>query len=167
MESNTDYFQRNKIIELPPPTSTNIYNKSTHEAAVALQDLALNRQRTYGQACLKTNQPRKRERPLSMDINLQDTVRSLLGDITNVQAGNEDDGIAVSNDTLADSFMVPKGLGVMPPAGVDDRFKPIFARELPRKRTCAASTRAEARKLNLLVAEQATRQGPGMWEGVI
>lgn len=171
-DSNMNYFNRNNVEVKHPPTAASAYNKSTHEAAVALRDLALNRQGLRGQEGIRATIPRKRERPKSIDLSVQDSVRDLLslrclGDITNVRIRDGDDSIVLPDCSVADSFIVPKGGENLLPGGLDRKFIPLLAKEGPRKRVCATSMREESRKLSQFIAEQTMRQRPGMWEGVI
>ncbi|KAL9045171.1 MAG: hypothetical protein Q9214_001751 [Letrouitia sp. 1 TL-2023] len=172
MDSNMNYFNRNNVEVKLPSTAASAYNKSTHEAAVALRDLALNRQGLKDQEGIRTTMPRKRERPKSMDLSMQDSVRDLLrlgclGDITNGRTRDEDDGIVLPDCSVADSFIVPKDGENSLPEGLDKKFKPLLVKEGPRKRACATSMKEESRKLSQFITEQTMRQRPGMWEGVI
>ena len=140
---------------------------STHEAATALRDLALNR-RAPGKSIITSPSPRskpsrKRERPPSMDLpsNVQDRVRNLiaprcLGDITN-GARKGDDGTVLRDSRLADSFLTRKENRV--------EVRSLAKEGVPRKRACGEKD--EARHLNRVFAERVKESGPGMWEGII
>ncbi|MCJ1231130.1 hypothetical protein MMC12_007806 [Toensbergia leucococca] len=161
----------------PPPLPPTSYKTSTQEAAESLRDLALNHHRTLPRPRPTTS--RKRERPLSTDLSLQQQVRNLapLGDIINGRR-SEDDGTVLSDSRLADSFLVPKhcgredlsssdpsGLPITPPLGnlVSSGWmlKTALAKEsASRKRPCCL-------KESCNVPERAIVSGPGMWAGII
>lgn len=94
---------------------------STHEAASALQELALNRPSASVPAPRpgSTESSRKRARPNSMDLSVEDAVRQLiaprcLGDISNIRAeqqaleSNVDDSSIMFDDQPASSFLLRK-----------------------------------------------------------
>jgi len=152
---------------------------STREAAVALQDLALNRQLSTPTPST-TSRPSKgvkRSRPNSMDLSVQATVRDLiaprcLGDITNMRSRNQNDGTVLADEKVADSFLLPNAENVRPLNVIDlsKKAKPSMSREgLSRKRTCAGSDRGgreEARMIERIVKGGENRR-PAVWEGVI
>ena len=95
-------------------TPTN-HSASTREAAAALRDLALNRQHPppQEQPNPRPQKCRKRSRPNSMDMSVQSCVRDLiaprfLGDITNMQRRNKEDGTILPDAKVADSFLLSK-----------------------------------------------------------
>ena len=185
------YTHRAKCLPSSPPSSP-LAEFSTQEAAQTLRDLAL-RSRT-----LPIPRPRpaphcgrKRERPLSTDLSLQENVRELvtpcvLSDISRT----EKDSTVLPDRKIADSFLVsivskyandlnttawdalyrnPKGevledsMGVV--HGSKGEKKPMLAKEgLSRKRTCGAK---DANRRFLREAEGRGLMGPGMWEGVL
>ena len=164
-----DYFAKpNK----PPPKahSENLpleHTASTHEAAAALRDLALNRRAPANPTIIslspRSKPCRKRERPPSMDLSntIQDRVRDLiaprcLGDITNGPR-NGDDGTVLQDSRLAGPSTVAKEncLGV----------KSLVKDGVSRKRTCGRKD--EARWLDRALAERNREPRPGMWEGII
>ncbi|KAL9018473.1 MAG: hypothetical protein Q9185_004250 [Variospora sp. 1 TL-2023] len=144
---------------------------SAHEAATALRDLALNQQRGLPQPVARPTKSRKRDRPLSMDLSgsvqgcVQDMVapRSL-ADITNGNRRNEDDSTVLPDGQVADSFLVPRPGGHQAARGVENKPKPMLAKDGPRKRMCGNQ---EAQRIGRLVSERAMQPGPGMWDGII
>ena len=147
------------------PTSSQ-HSASTREAAVALRDLALNRQHTPPQSQTTPRPVKclKRARPDSLDLSVQSAVRDIiaprsLGDITNIKKArkHEEDGTVLPDAKVADSFLLSSRI---------DKRKPALSRDgLPRKRTCAGSDRGgreEARMMQKVVAS-----GPGIWEQVL
>ena len=168
--AETDYFakprkpQSKAHSENLPPAQ----NASTHEAATALRDLALNHRDLTKSTTISLspcrNPSRKRERPLSVDLpsNIQDRVRDLLaprclGDITN-GGRNVDDSTVLQDCKLADSFLAKKENCAS--------VKALVRKEgLPRKRTCGDV--GEAKRLNRVLAERVREPGPGMWEGIL
>ncbi|KAK3168996.1 hypothetical protein OEA41_005444 [Lepraria neglecta] len=166
-------------------TPTN-HSASTREAAAALRDLALNRQHPppQEQPNPRPQKCRKRSRPDSVDLSVQSCVRDLiaprfLGEITNMQQKNEEDGTVLPDDKLADSFVVLKCDKTKPPLNtvgvnfMNGKPKSALSRDgLPRKRTCAGSDRGgkeEARMMMRLIKERELDGSarPGMWEGII
>lgn len=146
------------------PTSTH-HSASTREAAVALRDLALNRQHTPPQS-LSTPRPAKslkRARPNSVDLSVQSAVRDIiaprcLGDITNIKKArkNEEDGTILPDAKVADSFLLSSHV---------DKRKPALSRDgLPRKRTCADSDRGGREEATMM--QKVVARGPGMWEEI-
>ncbi|KAL8974762.1 MAG: hypothetical protein Q9197_000998 [Variospora fuerteventurae] len=144
---------------------------SAHEAATALRDLALNQQRSLPQPVARPTKSRKRDRPLSMDLSgsvqgcVQDMVapRSL-ADITNGNRRNEDDNTVLPDGQVADSFLVPRPGGHQAARGLENKPKPMLAKDGPRKRMCGNQ---EAQRIGRLVSERAMQPGPGMWDGII
>ena len=145
------------------PTQTT----STHEAAAALRDLALNRGGPFKPTTIflsPRNKPsRKRERPLSIDLsnNIQDRVRDLIaphcsGDVTK-GARNGDDSTVLCDTRLANSFLTKQENCA--------ELKSLVKDGMPRKRACCDTE--ESRRLNRLLAERSRERGPGMWEGII
>ena len=150
-------------------TPTHHSASTREEAAVALGDLALDRQHTPPQS-LSTPRPAKclkRARPKSLDPSVQ-SVQSVvrnaiaprcLGDITNIKRArkNEEDGTILPDANVADSFLL---------SSHTDKRKPALSRDgLLRKRTCAGSDRGgreEARMMQKVVA-----RGPGTWQQVL
>lgn len=166
-------------------TPTN-HSASTREAAAALQDLALNRQHPppQEQPNPRPQKCRKRSRPNSVDLSVQSCVRDLiaprfLGDITNMQQSNEEDGSVLPDNNLVDSFVISKcdktkpSLNTVGVNFMNGKPKSALSRDgLPRKRTCAGSDRGgkeEARMMMRLIKERELDGSarPGMWEGII
>ena len=113
---------------------------STHEAASALRDLALNRQRGSQAPSTSTSPARslKRSRTNSIDHSVvQTSVRDLLAQ------SNEEDSIVLPDESVADSFLLQPGGARLPKdLGLSKHPKPSLSAEgLPRKRTCAGSDR--------------------------
>ena len=147
---------------LSPTQST-----STHEAAAALRDLALNRHsQTKPTAMLLSpckKSSRKRERPASVDLpsNIQDHVRDLIaprcwGDIAH-GVRNIDDSTVLQDCRPVDSFLASNENYA--------QVKSLVAKEvLPRKRACG--DKGEARRLDRVLAERIRGPGPGMWDGI-
>ncbi|KAL8629858.1 hypothetical protein Q9189_004409 [Teloschistes chrysophthalmus] len=145
------------------------YNPSAHEAASALQDLALGQ---LPQAIARPAKSRKRERPLSMDLSTQAAVRELiapraLADISNGRRGNGNDSIVLPDGRLADSFLVPRSCQHSVAPEGDCNLKSMLAKDWPRKRTCGNAGKEEVLIINRMVAERALHPGPGMWDGII
>lgn len=145
------------------PTQTT----STHEAATALRDLALNRGGPFKSIAISlspcTKPSRKRERPPSIDLsnNIQDRVRDLIaprcsGDVTN-GVRNGDDGTVLRDTRLAYSFLTKQENCA--------ELKSLVKDGMPRKRACG--DKDEARRLNRVLTERAREPRPGMWEGII
>ncbi len=143
------------------------HSASTHEAAAALRDLALNRRDPMNPTNIsvspRSNPSRKRERPPSIDLstNIQDRVRDLLaphchGDVTN-GGSNRDDGTVLRDSRVADSFLSRKENCM--------EVKSLVKDAAPRKRACAGKD--EERRLSRALAERVREPGPGMWTGVI
>ncbi|KAL8688902.1 MAG: hypothetical protein Q9218_005299, partial [Villophora microphyllina] len=108
---------------------------SAHEAASALQDLALGQ---LPQPVPRPAKSRKRERPLSIDLSTQGAVRDViaprtLADISNGGRCNGDDSIVLPDGKLADSFLVSRYCAA---PQLDCKLKPMLAKDGPRKRTC-------------------------------
>ena len=135
------------------------YNNSAHEAALGLQELALNRQRVLP----RPNHPSKgRKRPSSVDLSLQQNVRHLiaptnLNDITDNQRSG-DDGTVSPDPRLADSFLVSKD-------PKHQRLKSSSSKDgFSRKRPCRGE---EAIRLDKLRKEAMRAPGPGRWDGIL
>ena len=168
--ADTDYFAKPRKSQTQPHSEnlSPTQNASTHEAATALRDLALNRRGPTKPTTISLSPcrkpSRKRERPLSVDLpsNVQERVRDLiaprcLGDITN-GVRNVDDSTVLQDCKHADSFLAKKENCAS--------VKSLVGKEgLPRKRTCG--DKGEGRRLNRVLAERAREPGPGMWEGII
>lgn len=145
---------------------------STHEAASALQDLALNRQYGLPQPVPRPAKSRKRERPNSIDLSVQTSVRDLiapqsLADLKQGGRSNEDDSTVLPDGKVADSFLLFRP-GVYPlPGGLDCNIKAIPGKDGPRKRPCGNAGKQEAHRINRMVVERACQPGPGMWDGIV
>ncbi|KAL9596435.1 MAG: hypothetical protein Q9219_005785 [cf. Caloplaca sp. 3 TL-2023] len=156
------------------PTNLSCQN-SAHEAAAALQELALNHQKRLGQPIPRPTKSRKRERPLSIDLSVQGGVRDIiapryLADLEPGNRSNEDDGTVLPDGRVADSFLVPRfgGHYALPLGlGGQAKLRCMLAKDGPRKRACGNASRDEACRLDRLVTERALEPGPGMWEGII
>lgn len=164
-----DYFAKPRKLQPKshPENLSTTHSASTHEAATALRDLALNRGVPTNPTIISlsphSKPTRKRERPPSIDLpnSIQDRVRELIaprcfGDISN-GARTGDDGTVLRDGTPADSFLLRK-------ENCAD-VKTLVKEGTPRKRACAGSD--EERRLNRTLAQRAREPGPGMWEGVI
>ncbi|KAI4121926.1 MAG: hypothetical protein LQ347_006698 [Umbilicaria vellea] len=149
---------------LPPsshPTLT--HNNSAHEAALGLQELALNRQRVLPRPTLPS---KGRKRPSSVDLSLQQNVRDLiapqtLADLTTTTtpSHNGHEGTVLPDPKLADSFAV-NGL-----ARHACRSKlATHSKDASRKRPCRGE---EAVRLDRLRKEALRMPGPGMWDGIL
>lgn len=144
------------------PTSTH-HSASTREAAVALRDLALNRQHTPPQSP-RPAKSLKRARPNSVDLSVQSAVRDIiaprcLGDITNLKKArkNEEDGTVLPDAKVADSFLLSSHV---------DKRKPALSRDgLSRKRTCAGSDRGGREEARMM--QKVATRGSGMWEEIL
>ena len=162
------------------PTA-NHHNASTREAAAALRDLALNGQHPTPKQLLnpRPSTCRKRSRPNSVDCSVQSTVSDLiaphcLGGTTNTLSRNGEDGIALPDANVADSFLVPKNedAGSAYPDtadGLGGKTKPALSKDgLPRKRTCrAGSDRGGREEAMTMQRSLKDYRGPGMWEGIL
>ncbi|KAI4186414.1 MAG: hypothetical protein LQ348_004221 [Seirophora lacunosa] len=144
---------------------------SAHVAATALRDLALNQQRSVPPPVARASKSRKRDRPLSMDLSaaMQGCVRDMvaprsLADIMNGNRRNEDESTVLPDGQVADSFLVPRSGGHQAAGGLENKPKPMLAKDGPRKRMCGNQ---EAQRIGRLVSERAMQPGPGMWEGII
>ena len=143
------------------PISTH-HSASTREAAVALRDLALNRQCTPPQP--RSAKGLKRARPNSVDLSIQSAVRDIiaprcLGDITNTKKArkNEEDGTVLPDARVADSFLLSNHV---------DKKKPALSRDgLPRKRTYAGSDRGGREEARMM--QKVVTRGSGMWEEIL
>lgn len=109
-----------------------------------------------------------------MDLSVQNSVRDLIaprcrGDLTSSPSKNGDGGKILRDSRLADSFLVPKENRKNFENSSNKLSKPALAKDgLSRKRTCAGGGgKEEARRMDILILEQAGRPGPGMWDGVI
>ncbi|KAL8790640.1 MAG: hypothetical protein Q9213_000488 [Squamulea squamosa] len=146
---------------------------SAHEAATVLQALALNHQARHAQPTSRPKQCRKRDRPLSMDLGTQDSVRDLitpryLAELPNGIRTNEDDSMVLPDGKVADSFLVPKAVKCQVNGGSKEyKPQPMLAKEEPRKRTCGNAVKQEAYRAGRLIDERAMQPRPGMWEGII
>ncbi|KAL8733041.1 MAG: hypothetical protein Q9181_003747 [Wetmoreana brouardii] len=145
---------------------------SAHEAATALRDLALNRQYGLPHPVPRPVKSRKRERPNSIDLSVQGSVRDLitprsLADLEVTGRSNEDDSTVLPDGKVADSFLLSRCGRYPLPMGLDYKARPVFSKEGPRKRPCGNMKAKEACRLDHLVAERVLHPGPGMWDGVI
>ncbi|KAI4154443.1 MAG: hypothetical protein L6R39_001384 [Caloplaca ligustica] len=148
---------------------------SAHEAATALHELALNRQRGLPQPVPRPPKSRKRERPLSMDLSasVQGCVRDMIvprshADLVPGNQRNGDDSTVLPDAQVADSFLVPRFGGHQATAGLENhKPKPMHAKDGPRKRTCGSSTHHDVQRIARLVVERSTHPGPGMWNDII
>ncbi|KAL8773449.1 MAG: hypothetical protein Q9209_001552 [Squamulea sp. 1 TL-2023] len=146
---------------------------SAHEAATVLQALALNHRAPHAQPTSRPKQCRKRDRPLSMDLGNQDSVRGhitprYLAELPNGIRRNEDDSTVLPDGKVADSFLVPKAVESQVNGGLkENKPKPMLAKEGPRKRTCGNAAKQEADRIGRLVDERAMQPRPGMWDGII
>ncbi|KAL8723611.1 MAG: hypothetical protein Q9225_000153 [Loekoesia sp. 1 TL-2023] len=147
---------------------------SAHEAATALQDLALNHQNALSQPIPRPVKSRKRERPMSMDLSVQSNVRDMIAlrCPANLETGNrsnEDDSTVLPDSRVADSFLVPRFGEHQTAASLDhhNKPKPMLAKDGPRKRTCGNASKQEACRIGRLVTERAMQPRPGMWDGII
>ncbi|KAL9123859.1 MAG: hypothetical protein Q9217_006752 [Psora testacea] len=164
-------IHKSKMSRKLPDSFDASQNADTREAATALQELALSRQHSQA-ARPRSTDSRKRTRPNSIDLSVEDAVRNLiaprcLNDITNKQQRNEDASTAIPDDQVADSFLLRKENKHVVRES-KKATKPSVLREGPsRKRTCAGSDRGgreEARMMERLVQQG---RGPGMWGGVV
>ncbi|KAI4100029.1 MAG: hypothetical protein L6R37_005707 [Teloschistes peruensis] len=171
-----DTLKAGKVISASPTASTEYaieegsqserhylhYTTPAHEAASALQDLALGQ---LAQPVARLAKSRKRERPLSMDLSTQAAVRELiapraLADISHGGRCNGNDSIVLPDGRLADSFLVPRS------CQRDCNLKSMLAKDWPRKRTCGNTGKEEVVIINRMVADRALHPGPGMWDGI-
>ncbi|KAL8679078.1 MAG: hypothetical protein Q9186_004618 [Xanthomendoza sp. 1 TL-2023] len=167
--------EANEIAKPVQPTLLSMLNctASAHEAATALQDLALNLQSRPRPPISRPVQSRKRARQMSMDLGTQEAVRDLIAprcpaNGVNGNRKNEDEGTVLPDGNVADSFLVPKSGERQVNGGLkENTLKSMLAKEGPRKRTCGNAGNQEAYRLGRLVAERAIQPRPGMWEGVI
>ena len=150
--------------------TTTYLDTSDQEAAEGLRDLALNRHRTLPQPNVQAC-GHKRERPESIDLSLQYTVRNLiaprcLGDITNRNA-SEDDGTVLLDKNIADSFVLRENLKLPELSAMLGNVRLPLAKDgSARKRACCASQLVERLNASTPVHNGLTT-GPGMWEGVL
>ncbi|KAL8925062.1 MAG: hypothetical protein Q9208_003746 [Pyrenodesmia sp. 3 TL-2023] len=149
---------------------------SAHEAATALQELALNHQYNLPRPVPRPAKSRKRERPISVDLSgaVHGSVRDMLAprslaNMTNGIRRKEDDSTIILPDgKVADSFLVPKTGGHQAAAGLENsKLKPMLTKDGPRKRTCGNAGKQEAQRIGRLVSERAMHPRPGMWDGII
>lgn len=155
--SDSTTSHTNNVPSLPAKN----HNHSAHEAALGLQELALNRQRVLPRPNLGCHKGRKR--PSSVDLSLQQNVRDLIapkpiGELID-DSRNGDDGTVVPDARLADSFLVNKD-----PKSCLFRPKLAASKEGSRKRACRGE---EAVRLDRLRKEALRRPGPGMWDGIL
>ena len=174
----TTYQRQKHLRKLPhsfaaPATADN-------EAAAALQELALNYQQGSTARPRSTDSSRKRARPNSMDLSVEDAVRNLiaprcLNDITNQQRinRNEKDSTVIADDCCADSFVLRKENKHASKEAHKRSTKaaPLSRDGQPRKRPCAVAGsnrggREEARLLERMVAQRSGRS-TGMREAGI
>lgn len=166
-----------QVQEQAHATSHSVMNctASAHEAATALRDLALNRQNGLPQPLTRLGNCRKRERTMSVDLSVQDSVRDMiaprcLADISNGNRRNEDDSMVLPDGNLADSFLVPRYSGCEASSACADnrdKSKPMLAKDGPRKRSCGNWSKREAGRIGRLITERALQPKPGMWDGII
>ncbi|KAL8702275.1 MAG: hypothetical protein Q9201_004499 [Fulgogasparrea decipioides] len=161
-------------VENVSKSDTNLMNcsASAHEAATALQDLALNRQYGLPPPVPRPVKSRKRERPNSIDLSVQGSVRDLitprsLADLEVTGRSNGDDSTVLPDGNVADSFLLSRSSRHPLPMGLDYKSRPVFSKDGPRKRPCGNAKTKEACRLDHLVAERALHPGPGMWDGII
>ena len=146
---------------------------SDQEAAEGLRDLALNRPRITSLHPNPQTRSRKRERPGSIDVSLQQNVRQLiaprsLADITNNKKSiprNEDDGTVLTDKIPADSFVLRENFK-LPDLMLSNVRLPLAKDGSARKRACCAAEQAGSLTM-LATAQRGTLPGPGMWEGVL
>lgn len=182
-----DYFTRPQQPELAVKTPCDfgsVHNASTQEAAAALRDLALNRQRVL--PCPSVSNSRKREHPPSGSFDGSDPGQNLasVGPTVSVQSRKrERDSTDLSVQATVRDLIAPRCLGdvtngisgeddgmVLPDdrladsfmvpkddAAVLNKMKMQSRESSPRKRACG---RYEARQF-----KRAAR--PGMWEGIL
>ncbi|KAL8860763.1 MAG: hypothetical protein Q9178_002793 [Gyalolechia marmorata] len=165
-------YEGNYTIKSGQPGSMSC-TAAAHEAATALQTLALNYHSRVPFPISRPTQCRKRSRPLSMDLGTQELVGDLtipryIAEVTNGIRRNEDDGTVLPDGKVADSFLVPKAGECQ----VDGRLKenmvePILAEEGARKRACGNASKQETYRIGRLVNERAMQPRPGMWDGII
>ena len=132
------------------------HDLSDQEAAEGLRDLALNRQRHLPQPQII----RKRERPCSTDLSLQQNVREqitprCLSDVTNSKKKDGDDGIVLTDSKLADSFLLRENLRLPILKGCEYARTAIPRDGENRKRVCCVEERPMI------------SMGPGIWEGIL
>ncbi|KAL9096805.1 MAG: hypothetical protein Q9163_006404 [Psora crenata] len=139
----TNNPERRKLSRKLPDSFDASQTADTREAAAALQELALNRQ--YSQTVRpRSTDTRKRARPNSLDLSVEDAVRNLvaprcLNDITNLQQ-KENKSTVIPDDQLADSFLLRKENKHAVREATKKATKPFISREAPsRKRACAGS----------------------------
>lgn len=149
-----------------PERPDSVSHNADDEAATVLQTLALG----------PTSRPaprRKRSRPLSMDLGVQDSVRDLtipryLGELPNGIRRDGDDSTVLPDGKVADSFLVPKAGECQVSRDLkENQVKCMVATEGPRKRTCGNGSKHKAFRLGCLVDERAMQPRPGMWDGII
>ncbi|KAL9040941.1 MAG: hypothetical protein Q9180_001598 [Flavoplaca navasiana] len=144
-----------------------------HEAALVLSTLGLNHKPLGGAPISRPTESRKRSRPLSMDLGVQDSVRDLtipryLSELPNGIRRNEDDSTVLPDGKVADSFLMPKAGECQVKEGLkENQVKSMLAKEGPRKRTCGNASRHETARLGRIVHERSLQPRPGMWEGII
>lgn len=137
---------------------------STQEAATALRELALSRQRISPPLAAKPSPTRslKRSRPESVDLSVQSSVRELL-----LQRSEESGRVLRDLNTARTFMMQTENSRLASNMSENIPPKPLLCVEgLPRKRTCAGNDRGgrnEARMLERSVMVG----GPGMWEGIV
>ena len=165
--------QNNPIHNLPRSFDATMASED-HEAASALQELALNphahsQQPPYQRPALQRTDTRKRARPNSMDLSVEDAVRNLitprcLADITNINPGDE--SAVLPDDDIADSFFLRK----------ENKHAAREAHKRPtkqvvpargdtassRKRTCAGSERGGRGEARAALAEETGSWVPPM-----
>lgn len=172
--SSQDVLQSEELAK-PAPYSIMSCTASAHEAATALQDLALNHQYNLPQPVPRPAKSRKRERPISVDLSgcVQSCVREMiaprcLADLTNGIRRNVNDSTNILPDgKVADSFLVPRLSGHQAATALENKLKPMLTKDGPRKRTCGNVGKQEAQRIGRLVSERAIQPGPGMWDGII
>lgn len=170
-----DAFQPEGHSKVAPYSILNC-TASAHEAATALQELALNHQNNLPRPVPRPAKSRKRERPISVDLSgsVQGSVRDMLAshclaEITNDIRRKEDDSTVILPDgKVADSFLVPRLGRHQAAAGSENsKPKPMLTKDGPRKRTCGNPGKQEAQRIGRLVSERAMHPRPGMWDGII
>jgi len=130
---------------------------SAQEAAQGLCELSANLPRT-GQVMQNTALPtrcRKRGRPSSDDLSLQQHVRDLLPS----SSFNEDDSSVLPDCRLADSFLVLTPEATQSPPALQGTPQLALQKSMSRKRACCGEEAAKVMRENV--------SGPGMWAGIL
>ncbi|KAL9636535.1 MAG: hypothetical protein Q9164_002766 [Protoblastenia rupestris] len=164
--------QRSKTARKLPDSFDASQNADTREAAAALQELALSGQQ-HQAVPSRPADSRKRARPLSMDLSVENAVRNLiaprgLGDITNQPKRNKEEGTLIPDAQVAGSFLLRKENKHVVREANKKATRPSCPRDGPsRKRTCAGSDRGGREEARIMERLMHQGEGPGMWEGII